>query len=192
MKHFVATLLLFLAVISAEAGPVLLVVAVPESAAEDVAKSEELILATYRMKASNAISVDEAFCGLHLLLDGKPWSPSSSVGQALMGGRPIRREAPRSPPTLLLSPTQVKETSAALSLVRAEDLRARYDPDLVARVCLPTKASLESDAKGLAYLLDHLSPLKAFYAKAANDGSAVLLALWFGQLPPKGAIGTAP
>ncbi len=183
MLRLLLTAFVSVATVSAGAQPALLLVSVSESDVKQVSASPESIVARYSDKSTNAMSAADAFCGLHLLLDGEPWTPSSAAGYALMGGRPIGAQTRRSGPILLLSPSQVADTALALSSVSEQDLRKRYEPDRINQLCMPTKASLASDAHGLADFLRYLEPLQSFYAKAAKRSDAVLLLLWFGPLP---------
>ena len=185
MLRLLVTVLVFLAAPGVSAQPALLLVSVPESEVIQVSVSPESVVAKYADKNTNAISAADAFCGLHLMLDGEPWTPSSAVGYALMGGRPIGAQTRRSGPILLLSPPQVADTSLALSPVGKQDLKRRYEPDRINQLCMPTKASLVSDAEELTEFLRYLEPLQGFYAKAAKRGDAVLLLLWFGPLPER-------
>jgi hypothetical protein len=193
VKKLLLSILLYFFAGSALAGPVLLAVAIPESEiGQIVAEGEAFAGATYAARDALSLSMGEAFCGLGYLLDGNPYNPSTAAGKALMGGSALRLNGQFRSRTLLLSPSQVKESALALSSISPEDLRARFDADAINMVCAITKDFDPYDPFIVEDLIGRVEPLKQFYARAAVEGRAVLLLLWFGPLPLQDATRKVP
>jgi hypothetical protein len=71
-----------------------------------------------------------------------------------------------------LSPSLVKELAAALNTLKPGELRARFDAAKMEKLGIyPTGW----DASRYAWLEEKLNELRAYYARAASRGEAILI-----------------
>jgi len=138
---------------------------------------------------AQVIDLDKACDGIVWLLSGMPPPPTpatSGSGFALKqslapllsgaGGRKERSlEAPYGPASALTT-QQVKELSDWLSSIEISELRARYDPEAMAKSRVyPQIWMAEGAAAFEDYLLPRFSELRKFIATAATAEQCVLV-----------------
>jgi hypothetical protein len=121
------------------------------------------------------VDLDKSWHGIHWLLCGSAWEADQPAGQAILGGREVGEDLGYGP-ARLLDPDGVRAVAEALAAVDGGDLGARMDPGAMAAADLYPQIW---DEAGLydEYLLPHYEQLRAFYARAAAEGLAVLLTL---------------
>ena len=121
------------------------------------------------------IDIDKAWNGIHFLLTGESWGGELPLADAISGGTEISDDLGYGPPRYL-TPGQVQKVSTALSAVRPEDLRRRFDPTRMKALEIYPDIWDEGE-ESLDYLLQYFESLREFYNNAASRGNAVLLYL---------------
>lgn len=121
------------------------------------------------------IDIDKSWHAIHYLLTGTAWLVTGDAGLAVLGGEPLGEELGYGP-ARVLSPEQVRRVSEVLSATDEDTLRQKYDPGRLTRLDIYPRIW---DEHGVLdeYVLPNYARLVAFYAKAAAENQAVLLAL---------------
>lgn len=176
MRRLLAILLLTLSTASAQASMLFYAIAVPAGQAERFVADQQQLLAALGRKDDTVLDLDKAWHGLHYLLTGSPYDNHGPLGQAIMGGREVGEDLGYGP-ARILSPEQVREIAGALGSLGAESLSSKYDPAAMERAKIYPSIWIREGPEGLRFLLNYLPALQAFYKKAAESGSAVILVL---------------
>lgn len=122
------------------------------------------------------LDLDKAWHGIHYLLTGTAWEwGEEPAGAAILGGDVIGEDNGYGP-ARLLRPEAVRAIAAALDALSVEELRARFDPDAMAAADIyPNIWGTDDEFDN--YLAPYFTELRRFYAAAAANGQAVLLAI---------------
>ncbi|MDG6105235.1 YfbM family protein [Dactylosporangium aurantiacum] len=122
------------------------------------------------------LDLDRSWHVVHFLLTGTAWEVTQGAGEAVLGGVEIGEDGGYGPARLLDAAT-VRRIAAALDTLDVDALCARFDPAAM------TAADLYPDTLRLgpgdvrSFLDPYLADLRRFYATAATNGEAVLLAI---------------
>jgi hypothetical protein len=141
----------------------------PELAAE--ARKDPLALARFTFPDGEAeiLRLQKAWHGVHWLVNGVAEGGPKPLDELITGGTPIGPKLAYGPATVL-SATEVKTLSAALDGLSVETVKSRFNLD-AAMLASIYGIQENSDA---GWLADSYEQLKALYARAARNGSAVL------------------
>ena|SRR5215510_9459594 len=120
--------------------------------------------------------MDKEWHGIHFLLTGDPWSTAGPYGQVIFGGREIGPDLGYGPARLLTA-RQVKDIAAKLQAVPAETLMARYDPKKLTKAEIYPEIWESEGFEALNWLMEGYRELVSFYARAAAEGKAIILAI---------------
>jgi len=162
----------------AHAGMRLTLVMVAPEAVGRLAKDEKALanLLLYP-KRDVVLEMDKEWHGIHFLLTGDPWSTKGPYGQVILGGKEIGPDLGSGPARVLTAP-QVKEIAAKLRAMPAETLMARYDAEEFTKAEIYPDVIWEREGiEALNWLIGGYRNLVDFYARAAAQGKAVILAI---------------
>lgn len=120
----------------------------------------------------DALNVDKAWHGVHVVLAGTKWEPTAPPGDAVLGGRPVGPDEGYGP-VRFLSPDEVSVTAAALSAISDDEFRRRCDPALLARH--EAYATAPDDPREIDWLVDAFVRVRAYYVGAAALSHAMAL-----------------
>lgn len=121
------------------------------------------------------VDLDKAWHGIHYLLTGAAWSLGDGpAGEAILGGEQIGGDQGYGP-VRLLRPEAVGRVAAALRGVSIEELRSRFDPDAMTAAEIYPDMWTRDDFD--EYLARYFTELRDFYAEAAANGQAALIAI---------------
>lgn len=176
MRRFLAILLLTLSAASAQASMLFYAIAVPAEQAEHFVADQRQMVAALGRKGDTVLDLDKAWHGLHYLLTGTPYDNHGLLGQAILGGKEVGEDLGYGP-ARILSPERVKEIAGALGSLSTESLSSKYDPSAMERAKVYPNIWVREGPEGLRFLLNYLPALQAFYKKAAESGSAVILVI---------------
>ena len=142
-------------------------------------RSDEKLLESTIFEAPEASSVylDKAWHGIHYLLTGSAEPNGSLASKVIMGGESIGPDLGYGE-AQLLTPKEVQAIAKLLKSKTPEALASRYQPSALARAGIYPEVIWEREKEGaLNYVLEYYKKLVAFYGKAAENGSAVILSL---------------
>jgi len=126
--------------------------------------------------AGDRMDLDKAWHGVHFLLTGTAWDTDGPLGQAVLGGRDTGGRSCGVGAPRLLDPRQVADVATALSGLDADSLRGRFNREAMQQLNIYPQIWDEDDIFD-EYLLPSVSTLGFFYATAARQNNAVLLAI---------------
>lgn len=118
--------------------------------------------------------IDKAWHGIHFLLTGQVGDAVGPLGFIMSGGADLSADPDNLPVTRLFDADEVKQSAAALAEVSAGDLHKRFDPVKLNDADIYPDIWDEGE-KALDYLVDNFVRLKGVIAKAAEEGSAMLV-----------------
>lgn len=125
--------------------------------------------------AGPMLGLDKAWHGLHYLLTGDAWGGEPPLAYAVLGDEELGEDLGYGPARCLTA-EQVREVHAALSAVREDDLRTRFDPEALGAAEVYPSGAWDSDGdEEREWLMDAFRSLTAFYAEAAEAGDAMLM-----------------
>lgn len=124
-------------------------------------------------RASNHISLDKAWHGLHYLLCGAAEPAPGPLGQAVFGGEEIGDDMGYGP-ARYFTVAKTSEIAQALQALGESTLRGRFDPDAMEQLGLYPGGWQH---EGPDWLIDAFRKLRDFYAAASADGQAVVTAI---------------
>jgi hypothetical protein len=147
-----------------QAGPL-----APELAAE--ARKDPLALARFAFPPGEAeiLRLQKAWHGVHWLVNGVAEGGPKPLDELITGGTPIGPKLAYGPATVL-STAEVKTLSAALDALSVEAVKSRFNLDAAMRASI---YGIQENSAA-AWLADSYAQLKALYARAARNGTAVL------------------
>ncbi|WP_152360283.1 YfbM family protein [Microlunatus speluncae] len=119
-----------------------------------------------------SVDLDKAWHGIHWLLTGDPWGGPGPLGQVIFGGEGFGPDEGYGPPRLL-DPAGVAAVAAALTGIRREDLRSRFDPAAMSAAELYPDIWADPEVFD-EYLGPNFDKLKAMYHHAAARDQWVL------------------
>jgi hypothetical protein len=145
---------------------------VPELSRDEKALSELLFGGTPDAR----LEMDKEWHGIQFLLNGDPWSTRGTYGLVIFGGKEIGADLGYGP-ARVLTPRQVKDIASNLETLPIEQLRRRYDPKAMTRAEIYPGVWEREGPQALEWLLVGYRKLVDFYARAAAQGKAVILAI---------------
>lgn len=119
--------------------------------------------------------IDKSWDVIHFLATGQRSESKHPLSRMMFGGKESRFELSMGP-AMYQSPEMVKTIAAALEEVSDDDLRSRYDPQVLAQnEIYPGKAFWQSVDPSFFedYILDNFHELQEQYAAAAQNGQAM-------------------
>jgi hypothetical protein len=124
-----------------------------------------------------AHDIDKAWDGIIYLLTGHPLQDSvglaPDLSRVIFSGQVVDDQQDLGMgPAHYLTPIQVAEASAELSLISSDTLRERFDP--AAMMAADVYPGIWEGADIPQYLLDSFDELKEVYASAAADGDGMI------------------
>jgi hypothetical protein len=122
------------------------------------------------------LDLDKAWHGIHYLLTGTTSTSKGPYGQVILGGQDLGPDLGYGPPRFLTN-ADVAKVSKALGDVPADQFRRRYDPKAMDVAGVYPQVWKRKGPKGLDWLQSAFQELVVFYARAANQRMAVILAL---------------
>ena len=117
------------------------------------------------------INIDKAWHGLHYLLCGRATAVRHPLSRIILGGRRIGRSLGYGP-CRCLTVQEVRVASRALSRASVKALRARFAPLLMERAKVYPGTWEDADVE---YLIVSFKSLRAYFARAAGRGEAMLV-----------------
>lgn len=122
------------------------------------------------------LDLDKSWHVVHYLLTGTAWEVTHGAGEAVLGGAGIGPDDGYGPARLLDAAT-VRRVAAALDAVDVGAVCARFDPAAMTAADIYPRGLELAPADVEPFLTPHLDDLRRFYATAAANGEAVLLAI---------------
>ncbi len=151
-------------------------VALPAGQAATFLSDPRRMIDALQRKDDTILKLDKSWQGLHYLMTGSAEQPKGVLGQAILGGREVGEDLGYGP-ARVLTPENVKKIAVALAQVTQASLAARYDPATMERLKIYPPIWTREGTEGLRFLQNYLPALKAFYQRAADSGSEVVLLL---------------
>ena len=176
MHRLVAILLLTLCAMSAHASMVFYAIAVPADQAKALVLDQQRLFSMLDRKRPDVLDLEKAWHAMHYLLTGSTEEPVGVLGQAILGGTETGEDAGYGP-ARVLSALQVKQIAAALAPLTSESLAGRYDPVTMERLRIYPSVWSREGVDALHWVQGYFPALQAFYRKAAESGSAVVLVI---------------
>ncbi|HOX17284.1 MAG TPA: YfbM family protein [Spirochaetales bacterium] len=140
-----------------------------ELAADDAALARFLELA--EDDDALALDADKSWHGIHYLLCGSPWDGQGPFHDLAFGGESLGDEDWGYGPARVLAPEAVASIRTALDTISFTALRGRFETEVLGnREILPGF----EDASDFDYLEYHFERIKAWFAKTADSGAAML------------------
>ena len=145
-----------------------------ESFLNDSSLLEEIILGG-SLQGVNYLDIDKSWDGILFLLNGKGSSDINHPLTKILFPEQIIDDAldfGYGPPQYLTS-EQVQELNNTIALIKAEDLRAKYDSVHM------TKSQIypsiwDNAEQTITFLIDSFKDLQLFYAQASKEGEAII------------------
>lgn len=121
--------------------------------------------------------LDKSWHGLHYIFTGTAWEGEPPACFLVAGGQEIGDDDDSRP--RLLDPNEVREFSAFLAALSEEEFTRRFDGERMTALDIYPGAiwKRETDPTSLDYLRGCFADLRAFVARAATAGDAVIIAL---------------
>jgi hypothetical protein len=121
------------------------------------------------------LDLNKTWACINFLLTGSRYVDTLGVGAALFGGEPVDDEDDDDGIRLMRS-EDVAATARHLEAISADDLRNRYDPQLLHELSI-YPSGWDWNEGDLAWVLAKFEELVSFYRDAAQHHQAVLLCL---------------
>ncbi|MFC0581426.1 YfbM family protein [Micrococcoides hystricis] len=128
--------------------------------------------------SEHAIDLDKAWQGIHWLLTGSAGPTDTAESLAIYGweaGELLEIDAGYGQPALLW-PDRVQDVNAALQRLTDQELQQRFNPEQMSNSPLYPDLWDEEDIFE-TYLLPYAQQLRKFYAAAARNRQAVVMAI---------------
>lgn len=124
-----------------------------------------------------AVDLHKTFHGIHYLLTGDAAGGEEPLSLAVMPSdeRAVGEDLGYGPAGYLL-PDEVRAVADALSQLDRDDLRQRYDPELMTKLEIyPAVVWLRDNADSFDWLMQFYEPVPDYYAEASARGDAMLV-----------------
>jgi hypothetical protein len=123
--------------------------------------------------------LDKAWHGIHFLLTGSDWGGDPPLNFLVAGGTPVGDIDVGYGPARVFRSTEVAEIHKALGGLQEDDLRKRFQPDVMMKKDIyPTIWDRDpKDDDALGYLLEYFAVLKKFVSDAADKGLGIVVTL---------------
>jgi Domain of unknown function (DUF1877) len=126
---------------------------------------------------THGVDVDKSWAAIHFMLTGSQWGGSEPECLPVLGGTEIGSDIGYGP-ARYLTPQQVVSANAVLASIPAEELKKRFVPARLDEADVyPSGIWLDEGMDGFEYIEHWYGQLREFYAHAAKNGNAVLLAI---------------
>jgi hypothetical protein len=126
---------------------------------------------------ASGVDIDKSWAAIHFMLTGSQWGGSEPELLPILGGTEIGADIGYGP-ARYLTPEQVLAAHRVLEPIPAAELKKRFVPaELEEADIYPTGIWLDEGMDGFEYIEHWYGQLRAFYAHAAKNGNAVLLAV---------------
>jgi hypothetical protein len=122
------------------------------------------------------LDIDKAWHGIHYLLSGTTSVSKGPYGPVILGGQDVGPDLGYGPPRFLAI-SEVAKVSKALSDMPTDQFRRRYDPKAMDAADVYPRNWKREGPRGLTWLDAAFQELVEFYARAATQRMAVILAL---------------
>jgi hypothetical protein len=122
------------------------------------------------------LSLDKEWHGIHFLLTGEPWPSGNPLGIAVFGADDVGDNLGYGP-ARALTVDQVHYVANELTQIAAENLRQRYDPQLMMKEMIYPEVWLREGEEALEWLMSGFQRLFRFYSTASSQQKAVILAI---------------
>jgi hypothetical protein len=123
------------------------------------------------------VDIDTSWHGLHFLLTGRGEAGTASL-DFILGGTPVGDIDLGRGPARSFTAAEVRKVAAALALVTANDLRARFDAARMMELAIyPAHWDAGAARDPLATLLGHFATLKDFVTTTAEAEAGMLVYL---------------
>ena len=153
-----------------------LVMVLPDEISKLAQDEDRLMSLITDPQPPSGLDIDKAWHGVHYLLTGNTSTSKGPYGPVILGGQDVGPDLGYGPPRFL-TVAEVAKVSKALSELPAEQFRRRYDPKAMEAADVYPHVWKREGAKGLEWLQSAFQELVAFYARAAAQRMAVILAL---------------
>lgn len=123
--------------------------------------------------------LDKAWHGIHFLLTGSDWEGDPPLNFLVAGGIPVGDIDVGYGPARVFRSIEVAEIHKALGDLQEDDLRNRFQPDVMMKKDIyPTIWDRDpKDDDALGYLLEHFAKLKKFVSNAADKGLGIVVTM---------------
>ncbi len=143
----------------------------------DSSKLEERIYNAESYTDKNLIDVDKSWEGLFFLLTGKSLATAKEASAPLVWTLTPPNEIDPDQdigygPATYTTSEQTKEISSALNKISTDDLRGRYNGQLMMEMGIYPE--VWNDIDSLEYLMEEFNSMKDFYNKATAENQAVI------------------
>ena len=126
---------------------------------------------------ARALTLDKAWAGINFLLNGTNKNATGPKSWVIFGGKEIGNDLGYGR-ARLLTPSEVKQIAAVLKEETREKLWPRYDPVLMEKSeVYPEDIWIPEGKEAFDYLMEYYEKLRAFYDRAAQSGSGVVMAI---------------
>jgi Domain of unknown function (DUF1877) len=126
---------------------------------------------------TSGVDIDKSWAAIHFMLTGSQWGGSEPQSLPVLGGTEIGADIGYGP-ARYLTPEQVLAAHRVLDPIPAEELKKRFIPAKLEEADIyPSGIWLDEGMDGFEYIEHWYEQLRAFYAHAAKNGNAVLLAV---------------
>ena len=126
---------------------------------------------------ASGVDIDKSWAAIHFMLTGSQWGGAEPELLPVMGGTEIGADIGYGP-ARYLTPAQVEAAHGVLNALPSAELKKRFIPAKLEEADIyPSGIWLDEGTDGFEYIEHWYEQLRQFYAAAARNGNAVLLAV---------------